>query len=297
MRLNDRYVDFFRGSLTRSVVAAVVVALLSAFGAIQLASDAFAAPAASPGALPARVPLAFGLAVYRALDRVAPAPYVESTLAAYALSQGQNGEALRYALRLPPSAARDALFARVAAARGDGELALEYFLAAPDVDAVQSVVRSLVPTSPAAAYALERTLNVRLSLMTTHPDAVAATAWRMGDLANRQAWREVSGSSAQMAWLRRGMRSMQTATDLAPFSEKYAIVAANQAVLLGDLDNASALFARAVAADPASADAIAGLGVVAQRRGDAAAARRYLDRARRIDSHALMVRALERELH
>ena len=89
-------------------------------------------------------------------------------------------------------------------------------------------------------------LNARLSLMTTHPDAVAETAWRMGDLANRQAWREVSGSPAQMAWLRRGMRSMQTATDLAPFSEKYAIVAANQAVLLGNLDNASALFARAV---------------------------------------------------
>jgi tetratricopeptide (TPR) repeat protein len=289
--------DFFRGSLTRILVSAVVVVLLSAFGAIQLASDAFAASAAARASLPAHVPVAFGVAVYRALDRVAPAPYVESTLAAYALSQGRCGDALRYALRLPPSPARDALLARVAAARGDGELALEYFLAAPDVDAVQSAVRSLAIASPAAAYALERTLNARLSLMTTHPDAVAETAWGMGDLANRQAWREVSGTPAQMAWLRRGMRSMQTATDLAPFSEKYAIVAANQAVLLGNLDSASALFARAVAANPASADGIAGLGVVAHRRGDAAAARSDLDRARRIDPQALMVRALERELH
>lgn len=261
-----------------------------------MASDAFAAPAAARGALPAHAPLALGVAVYRALDRVAPAPYVESTLAAYALSQGRNDDARRYALRLPPSPARDVLLARVAAAGGDAGLALEYFLAAPDVDAVQSVVRSLVPASPAAAYALERTLNARLSMTATHPDAVAETAWRMGDLANRQAWREVSGSPAQVAWLRRGMRSMQVATDLAPLSEKYAIVAANQAVLLGDLDGASALFTRAVTADPASAEAIAGLGVVAHRRGDVVAARRYLDRARRIDPQALMVRALEREL-
>lgn len=270
--------------------------MLTAFGAIQLASDAFAAPAAARGTLPSHVPVAFGAAVYRALDRLAPAPYVEATLAAYALSARRNGEALHYALRLPPSASRDELLARLAMAQGDRDLALEYFIAAPDVDAVQLAVRSLEPASPAKAYALERTLNLRLSLTATHPDAIAQTAWRMGDLANRQAWREVSGSPAQMAWLRRGMRDMRIATDLAPLSEKYAIVAANQAVLLGDLDDASSLFARAAAADPASADAVAGLGVVALRRGDAPVARRYLERARRIDARALMVRALEREL-
>ena len=93
----------------------------------------FAASAAAPGSLPSRAPLGFGLAVYHALDRVAPAPYVESTLAAYSLSTGRAGEALRYALRLPASPARDELLARVAAAQGDASLALEYDLAAPDV--------------------------------------------------------------------------------------------------------------------------------------------------------------------
>jgi tetratricopeptide (TPR) repeat protein len=93
------------------------------------------------------------------------------------------------------------------------------------------------------------------------------------------------------------MGHFQTATDLAPLSEKYAIAAANQAEQLDDYERASQLFARAAAADPASADAIAGLGVVAYRRGDVAAARGYLDRARRIDPAALMVRALERDLH
>lgn len=267
-----------------------------AFGAIQIASDAFAAPVAARGSLPSYAPPGFAVAVYRALDRVAPADYVESTLAAYALDRGRTGDARSYALRLPPSPERDELLARAAKQAGDDRLALEYDLAAPDVDAVQSVVRALVTRSPAAAYELEKILNARLSTMTTHPDAVAETAWRMGDLANRQAWREISGSPAQIAWLRRAMRSMQTAADLAPLSEKYAIVAANQAVLLGDLDDAAALFSRAAAVDPASADAIAGLGVVARRRGDSGAARRYLERARRIDPHSLMVRALEREL-
>ena len=240
--------------------------------------------------------MGFALAVYRTLDRIAPAPYVESTLAAYELSAGRADAALRYALRLPASPTRDELLARVAAARGDAALALEYDLAAPDADAVEAAVLALVPTSPAAAYELERALNARLSLTTTHPDAIAESSWRMGELANRQAWREIPGSPSQYAWLRRGMVRLQTATDLAPLSEKYAIAAANQAVQLGDLKRAGRLFARAVAADPGSADALAGLGVVAFREGDAPSARAYLARARRIDPNALMVRALERDV-
>lgn len=282
--------------IARVAIGAVVAALLTAFAALQLASDSFVASAAVPGTVPTRVPVALGVAVYRVLDRVAPAPYVEMTLAAYELSQGRTSAALLYAQRLPPSPSRDEMFASITAARGDAALALEYELAAPNVDAVQSAVDALVPSSPAAAYALERTLNARLSLTATHPDAVAETTWRMGELANRQAWREIPASPAQLSWLRRAMRSFQIATDLAPLSEKYAIAAANQATLLGDLARASQLFARAVAADPGSADAVAGLGVVAYQRGDLASARAYLARARQLDAHALMVRALERDL-
>jgi tetratricopeptide (TPR) repeat protein len=280
----------------RAAVMTVVAALLVVFGTIQLASYAFAAPAAAAGTLPTRVPLAFGLAVYRVLDRVAPAPFVEATLASQALAAGMTDSAMHYALRLPASPARDELLAHVAEARGDPVLALEYFLAAPDVDAVQSVVGALAIRDSAAAYALERTLNARLAIQTTHPDAVAETYWRMGELANRRAWSEVPASSAQGAWLRRAMGDFQSAIELAPLSEKFAIAAANQAMLLGDVERAKRLFARAVEVDPSSADAVAGLGVVAYRERDRATARAYLARARQLDPHSLMVRALERDL-
>ncbi|MEO6835179.1 MAG: tetratricopeptide repeat protein [Candidatus Tumulicola sp.] len=283
------------GFLRAAVVAAVTVSI-AAFGTIQLASYAFDGRAAARGALPTRVPLRFGLAVYRRLDRVAPAAFVESTLAASALAERDTASAMRYALRLPASPARDELLARVARARGEPALALEYFIAAPDVDAVQSSANELATRDPAAAYALERTLAGRLALLTTHPNAVAETRWRMGELANERAWRERPASPAQGVWLHRAMTNFQAAADLAPLSEKFAIAAANQAMLLGNLTRSATLFARAADANPGSADAVAGLGVVAYQLGDAAAARAYLIRARRLDPRALMVRALERDL-
>lgn len=285
-----------RYGFLRAGVVVAIAAAIAAFGAIQAASYAFDASVAAPGTLPTRVPLGFGLAVYRALDRVAPAPYVESTLAAHALADGNAVAALRYALRLPASPTRDDLLGRIARARGEPDLALEYFLAAPDVDAVQAAANALAIRDPAAAYALERTLKVRLALLKTHPDGVAETYWRMGELANQRAWREVPASPAQGAWLHRAMNDFQSAVGLAPLSEKFAIAAANQAMLLGDLANATALFARAASVNPGSADAIAGLGVVAFQRGDVAGARAQLTRARRLDPSALMVRALTRDL-
>jgi tetratricopeptide (TPR) repeat protein len=269
---------------------------LAAFGTIQLASYAFDGGAAAPGTLPTRVPIRFGLAVYRTLDRIAPAPYVETTLAEHALTSNDTATALRHALRLPASSSRDELLGRIWQARGDGALAYEYFLAAPDADAVQAAIQRRASADPAAAYAMERTLAVRLALLQTHPDAVAEARWQMGLLANRRAWREVPGSAAQTAWLDRAMHAFESAHDLAPLSDKYAIAAANQAILLGKLDRAETLFDRAADANPGSADAIAGLGVTAYRRGDVAAARADLARARRLDPNALMVRALERDL-
>ncbi|MBV8491109.1 MAG: tetratricopeptide repeat protein, partial [Candidatus Eremiobacteraeota bacterium] len=261
------------------------------FGTIQLASYGLDAGVAAPGTLPTHVSPAFGLAVYRVLDRIAPAPYVESTLAETALRDGDFAAAQRSALRLPSSAVRDELLARIAAAQGDATLALEYFIAAPDVDAVRARVDSLASSNPAAAYALERVLKVRLDMLATHPDAVAEASFRMGEIANVAGRRERSGA-ARTAWFRRGMTDFTAAVALAPWSDKYLIAAANQAILLGDLDGGATYFQRAADADPGSADARAGLGVVAFRRGDVERARRDLARARQLDPQSGMVGAL-----
>lgn len=271
--------------------------MLVVFAAIQLASYAFDAPAAAvAGTLPARIPMAFGLSVYRWLDRIAPAPYVESTLAAYWLERGDPAQAQRYAIRLPASATRDELLARAAQAQGDSALAYEYFLAAPDVDAVQDAIDARAMRDPAAAYALERVLAVRLAMLTTHPDAVAQSYWQMGRLANLEGARLGTHGGAAARWFHQGMDDLQAAADLAPLSDKYGIAAANQAMLLGDVARSQRLFEKVVEADPGSADGLAGLGVVAYRRGDLSAARTYLTRARRLDPNAGMVRALANDL-
>jgi tetratricopeptide (TPR) repeat protein len=276
-------------------VTCALAALVAGLGVIQSASYALNGDAAAPGTLPTRVPLPFGLAVYHLLDRIAPAPYVESTLATHALRDGDTGAAERYALRLPASPIRDDLLAAIAQARGEQMLAFEYFLAAPDVDAVQRAADALGLRDPAAAYTLEGLLRVRLSLLQTHPDAVAEAYWHMGELANRVARRQVLGSIAQKEWFHRGFQDFESAVTLAPLSEKYVLAAANQADLLGYRNRATALFAHGVDVDPASADAIAGLGVMAYERGDLAQARAYLTRARAIDGSAAMVRALMRD--
>ena len=201
-----------RRFLVVRTAAAVAVALLAlVLGTVQFASFALDAEAAVPGSVPARVPLAFGLAVYRALDRVAPAPFVEATLAAHALQTGDVDAAQRYALRMPASPARDELLAQTARARGQETLALEYDLAAPDVDAVSRAAYALAATDPEAAYRLELNLKDRLELLTTHPDAVAEAYWDLGEFGNRSAWRKISGSPEQNAWLRRADLDFESA--------------------------------------------------------------------------------------
>lgn len=230
------------------------------------------------------------------LDRVAPAPYVESTLAELALERGDVAAAQRYALRLPASSSRDELLSRIADAMGSRQLALEYALAGFDVDAVSAEAQRRAQRDPQAGYDLELLLERRLSGRRTHPDALAQTRWQMGLLADQTAWRKVPGSPAQRSWLRQSFEDFEAAVALAPLSERYVIADANQADLVGERSRAEQLFRSAAAIDPGSADAVAGLGVIAFEKGDRAAAAAYLARARALDARSRMVRALERDL-
>ena len=156
------------------------------------------------------------------------------------------------------------------AQRSRAQLAFEYALAAFDADAVAAEAQRRAVDDPHAAYELEALLARRLSARTTHPDALAQTYWQMGLFANETAWRKVPGSAQQRAWLRRALADFEAAARLAPLSERYVIADANQADLLGDRASAARLFRQAAAIDPTSADAVAGLGVIAFENGDRA---------------------------
>ena len=277
------------------VLACACAALILFLAIVQLASDSFAARAAAqPGSVPWRVSPAWALSVYRALDRAAPAPYVKETLARAALESGDPAAALRYATRLPASPERNEILARVAQRRAQPVLALEYFFAAPDIDEVQMHVDAIGARDPAAALDLERRLRDRLAALNTHPDAVAEADWRMGVIASREA--ERAAPAVRGAWNLRALQSYELAHSLAPFSSKYGLTAANQAYSNGDDADAGLFYRQTVEQDPGSADAVAGLGLVALRAGRRAQAENYLARARGIDARAQMVRVLEREL-
>jgi len=267
--------------LPRGIVLAVVVLVLAALGVIQCASASFVA---QPGTFSALIPRSFGLAVYRAIDRVAPAPYVEETLGEDALSRGDLGAAEHYAVRLPAGARRDDLLGRIAAARGEAELSREYYFVAPDFDRMQAAIADLAKTDPASAYDLEMRFGARLSVLQTHPDALAESYFIAGQLADAMSRRALS------------LQNYERALALAPLDMKYLLNAANEAVTLGEYDTARRYFARGLNVNPVSGDCLAGLGIVALRDGHRALALQYAARARAVDPHAAMLGALEREL-
>ena len=262
----------------------MIAVLLCGLGLVQLGSDALYGSGAQASAFPSHVPESFGLTVYRALDRAVPAPYVEETLARVALAHHDLDAAQRAAVKLPATPVRNELLAQVAQARGEHLLALEYYFAAPDVDAMQSEIARLAARDPAAAYDLESRLRARLVELRTHPDAIAESYWIAGDIA------------AHAGWGSRALADFSTAAGLAPLSTKYALATANQALTMRRDADAARWYASALSADPQNPDAIAGLGLVALHRGDRLSALRYETRARRIDPHSPLLAELEREL-
>lgn len=256
-----------------------------ALAGVQLGSDAILARAGEPVSLPAHLQAGFGVAIYKAVARVAQAPYVDGMLARAALDSGNLAQAQEYAERLPDSAKRSDVLGEIAQARGDERAARRYFVRAGDIEAVGRAVDALAPANPAAAYDLERGLTQRLEKSGTHPDAVAEAYWRMGQLA----WQE---SKRQL-----GMHDYMQAVTISPLSEKYLISAGFAAYELQNDDAAQQYFQRVIGVNPASADAYAGAGMIALRRGDRARAAQLAGRARAIDPHAHALLTLDKQLH
>ncbi|HKU68335.1 MAG TPA: hypothetical protein VJP85_11220 [Candidatus Baltobacteraceae bacterium] len=255
--------------------------LAIALGAVQLASDAILSRAAQPASLPAHVPARLGVAIYRRIERVSDAPYVDGMLARAALDRGDLAQAQQYAQRLPDSAKRNHLLAQVYQARGDDRSAQQYFVRAGDIEAIDRAVDSLEHRDPAYAYTLEFELKARLEQSGTHPDAVAEAYWRLGTLAWAQHKRGLA------------MQQYAQAITLSPLSEKYLLSAGFAAYELHADAAAQSYFARVLGVNPASADAYAGAGMVALRAGDRSRAQFYAQRARRSDPRSHPLQTLE----
>lgn len=276
-----------------AILATVVLLLAAALAMVQLASGAIFASAGSPASLPAHLPLSLGIRMYSAVASVAPAAYAEAMLTRAALEQGRLAQAERTAKRLPPSPVRADLLGTIAQRRGDEGAAQYYYLQAPDFFAIQRDVNRLAVLRPAAAYALEMKLQNRLAALTTHPDLVAETNWRLGELATARSYAD---AKERKAWLTIGMRDYRRAIAVSPLSVKYLLAAGVQSLALGDLPGAKGYFRRAVDVDPANADAYAGLGLAAIDGRDHARAQRYAEKSRSIDPKAHMLRTLDTAL-
>ncbi len=235
---------------------------MAALAFVQLGSSAIFADTLSPTAPSAHLPRALGVAIYRVIERIAPAPYVEQMLARAAFDTGNIDEAERHALLLPPSPARNELLARYAQARGRTQLALEYYLVAPDATQVDAYVTRITKSDPDTAYTIESELLARLTALTTHPDAVASANWRLGRIATERGYQQPLKRAE--AW-RLGLNRYQQAAALAPLSEKYQLAVGNQLILLQDWQGARAAFLRALNINPDSIDARNGLAAVARR--------------------------------
>jgi tetratricopeptide (TPR) repeat protein len=257
---------------------------------VQLASGVIFSRAAASASLPAKLPADLGIRSYAAIERVAPAPYVEAMLAQASLERGELQGAQSYAERLPESPARADLLGRIAHAAGDQAAAQRYFLAANDVFAIRSEVNRLAKRDQVSAYNLELRLTQRLQSAATHPDALADAYWELGRLATQRGYAD---AGQRREWFKTGMHDYVEAVALAPFSERYLIYAGSQALNLDDPRQARAYFKRAADQNPASADAYAGLGVAAFRTGDATKARTYAQLSRSYDPHSHFLHTLE----
>lgn len=262
--------------------------------AVQLASDGLYRDVAAPVAFPRAVPAAAGAAVYRALAALPFAPpYVRAGAAEGEIADGRLAAATALVAGLPPGPDRDDLEGALLEARGDRGAAIARYVAAGDrVRVAEAVDRIDRAGDLPLALATQLQLVARLRAL-GEDDELATAYWRLGQLDAEAGYRDPAARAA--AW-RRALGDYEDALTLEPLSETYLLGAGNQAFLNGALDAADGYFAQLLAVDPASADGHVGAGRVAAERGDLAAARRELARARSLGADGSDLQALEREI-
>jgi O-antigen ligase/tetratricopeptide (TPR) repeat protein len=268
----------------RVAAIATIVLVCAVCSFVQVASDAIYAPVAAPGSVVARLGT-LGARPYAAIERIARLPFIEAALATYALDHGDLRAASARAMRLPNGPERSDLLGRIAERRGDQAPAIREYLDAGDDEALQRIVYALVRADRLAdARGLERRVLDRLLALGLRPNDVADAWWRLGVIESRQ--RDLTGAG----------RAFYAAVQAAPLNTKYRLYDGMNALFLGQFERASASFEAIVSIDPADADAVAGLGMIALERGDRAAAARYSARANATNDRATVAAVLSEAL-
>jgi tetratricopeptide (TPR) repeat protein len=247
-----------------------LVAVVVVLGAVQLASSAAYGDLAARPSLPAAL---------HALDPSLLRPFLggPSARAAAALHNGDLAEAQRLIATLPENAESADLRGRLLEARHDSDGAIAAYVRAGDGVRAQNLIDALEATDLPRALRDQRALVAALQGERSASEETGQAWWRLGQL---QAAAGYAAPARRAMWWLAAEASYERALSLAPNEETYLLAAGYQSLANGDTASAARWYAHAAAVVPNSVDAFAGEAWTAAARGDCAAARTALARAR-----------------
>jgi len=254
----------------RLILGLATLAVIVWLAAAQLASAAAYGDLATTPSLPAT------------LHRIAPdllRPLLLGGPQAQAQAAIHTGELTRAATILAPLGTDDTtvdLRGQLAQARGAPAEALADYVAAGDFVRAQAQIDSFAERDPTEALREEHLLVTRLALDPRAAEIAGQAWWRLGVLQAAAGYRDPT--HRRQNWLD-AETSYERALAEAPNDENYLLAAAYQSLANGDPAAAHAHYLRALAVDPASAPAYAGLALAAAAAGDCPTTRSDVARA------------------
>jgi tetratricopeptide (TPR) repeat protein len=280
----------------RIFAASVVIALAIVVGAIQFVATVALRERAVSGAWVRLVPEG----VARRVERVDVAwmPQVlVLVLAGRALDEGDDARAQGLIARLGASDDRLALEGRLADARGDRAEAARDYLAAGDLDDIQTRVTALAQQSRFRdALTLQRALVARLESDPTQRDTLALAWYALGGLEQSAAYQFFPGRPERKRLQHQAVTAYEHALALSPAQERYMIAYGTELINVWRYGDARAVFLRAMSVDPGDATPVAGLGEADWWLHDLDGARAALVHARKLNANDPAVVRLAREI-
>ncbi len=255
------------------VLGAVVAVLLLV---AQAASVALFGPLARTPSFPLAVAASwpFALASATGAERVGA---VRVALARAALVRGETDRAAALLAPLPLRGDVADMRGRIALAAGRHAEAVADFGAAGDVVRALAAIDAVAANDPVAAYDLAGAFADDAARRGEPAPVQGEASWRAGELAATAA---LARPADALRYNRIARDRYRAAVRADPTQEAYWLANGMAALVLGDANGSRDAYARAAVVVPESIDAYVGLAVSEARRGDCAASRAALDRAR-----------------